>query len=193
MRCNGPTRCRGPRRRRPVCAWTTGRGRGGPCLDVIFMPHGWPAGRHGTLSRKPRQLAFRCAEVTTACSRRGSIESNEGIDCCETALREVGPDLPGQAIVTGQQRHLFVRQPRRRPATSGWYSRGRDSPALVVAHASRGATPRARLCAVRAPSGRSRRLRRYRSRDSARDPRIRRALTDQRRGSRHDESRSRRL
>ena len=39
MRCNGPTRCRGPRRRRPVCAWTTGRGRGGPCLGVIFMPH----------------------------------------------------------------------------------------------------------------------------------------------------------
>ena len=47
MRCNGPTRCRGPRRRRPVCAWTTGRGRGGPCLDVIFMPHRWPASRPG--------------------------------------------------------------------------------------------------------------------------------------------------
>ena len=122
MRCNGPTRCRGPRRRRPVCAWTTGRGRGGPCLDVIFMPHGWPAGRHGTLSRKPRQLAFRCVEVTTACSRRGSIESNEGVDCGETALREVGPDLPGQAILTGQQRHLFVRQravPACRPPLRG--------------------------------------------------------------------------
>ena len=63
------------------------------------------------LSRKPVQPAFRCVEVTTARSRRRSIESNEGVDCCETALREVGPDLPGRAIVAGQQRDLFVRQP----------------------------------------------------------------------------------
>ena len=67
------------------------------------------------LSRKPRQPAFRCVEVTTARSRRRSIESNEGVDCCETASREVGPDLPGRAIVTGQQRDLFVRQ---RPRTA---------------------------------------------------------------------------
>jgi hypothetical protein len=39
------------------------------------------------LSRKPRQPPFRCVEVTTARSRRRSIESNEGVDCCETALK----------------------------------------------------------------------------------------------------------
>ncbi|HET7047763.1 MAG TPA: AAA family ATPase [Solirubrobacteraceae bacterium] len=70
------------------------------------------------LSRKPRQPAFRCVEVTTARSRWRSIESKESIDCRETALCEVGPDLPGRAIVTGQQRDLFVRQPPRQGGLS---------------------------------------------------------------------------
>jgi hypothetical protein len=74
----------------------------GPTAPRILTLQGWRRkGPPRTLSRKPRQLAFRCVEVTTARSRRRSIESNEGIDCCETALREVGPDLPGRAIVTG--------------------------------------------------------------------------------------------
>ena len=88
------------------------------------------------LSRKPLQPAFRCAEVTTARSRRRSVESNEGVGCCETALREVGPDLPGRAIVAGQQRDLFVRQPRRGTATRDSTRDGWRRPAFGFGRAS---------------------------------------------------------
>jgi hypothetical protein len=43
-------------------------------------------------------------------SRRRSIESNEGVDCCETALRAVGRELSGRAIVTGPQRYFFLQE-----------------------------------------------------------------------------------